>query len=339
MFEHKDMEDKSQKEEEYLDSGREEANSFVDSIKQKCTHDTIGGFASLLELPSKYGNPMLVTATDGVGTKIQLAILMNNHYPLGIDLVAMCVNDLICCGADPLLFLDYYATGKLKLTQGEEIIDGILAGCSQAGCYLAGGETAEMPGFYQQDKYDLAGFAVGIVSKNNVIKPKGEEGSIVIGLSSSGVHANGFSLIRHLMKTNRLKIDQPYGEHTLGEELLKPTKIYVKTIDKLKKANIDLLGIAHITGGGISENLPRALPSNCGAVIDFGGRELPELFKLIHQASNMSLTEFYSTFNAGIGMAVIVSPQQESNALEILSTEGAYTIGKLCKGTSEIIYK
>lgn len=287
----------------------------------------VGGFASLYELPLSYKNPVLVTATDGVGTKIELAIKYNKDEILGIDLVAMCVNDLLCYGASPLVFLDYYAGGKLQLERLEKIISGIEEGCKQAGCLLAGGETAEMPGFYPNHSYDLAGFVAGLVEKNAIIYPCAQNGSQLIGLAASGVHANGFSLIRRLLKEERLEPNQTCDGHSLIELLLQPTKIYAAAIKRLQSHKISLQGIAHITGGGITENLPRALPPNATAYVELG--EIPPLFSLIQQAAAIPDEELYSTFNCGTGMILIVAPETVNQVLNLLKEDNAQIIGEV----------
>jgi len=292
----------------------------------------IGGFASLYELPSSYKNPVLVTATDGVGTKIELAIKHNKDKVLGIDLVAMCVNDLLCYGASPLVFLDYYASGNLQLEKLEQLINGIMEGCAEAGCLLAGGETAEMPGFYPNHSYDLAGFVAGLVEKNAIIHPCAQNGSQLIGLASSGIHANGFSLIRRLLKEKRLKPNQLCDGLNLIEILLRPTKIYTAAIKRLQSHQISLQGIAHITGGGITENLPRALPSNATAYVKLG--KIPPLFSLIQQAATVPDEEIYSTFNCGIGMILIVAPEVADRVLSLLKEDGACILGEVKIGNT-----
>ena len=314
---------------------RDKGHALVENIKKMTgSHNAailegIGGFASLYELPPTYKTPVLVTATDGVGTKRQLAIEKKKHRVLGIDLVAMCVNDIICCGAKPLLFLDYYATGKIKSIHAQELITGILDGCHQAGCVLAGGETAEMPGLYHNNDYDIAGFAVGIVDKEHIIKARAAEGSILIGLPSTGVHANGFSLIRHLIAKKRLDLEQPHGTASLAEALLQPTRIYVQELAILQNNNISLQGVAHITGGGITENLPRSLPNGCTAVINLKSYKLPPLFSLLQQAGNIPQEELYRTFNCGIGMILIVAEAEATRAIALLENAGAQVVGKI----------
>lgn len=323
----------------YKDVGVDRAavSTLVDTIKRMShTQDPavlegIGGFASLYELPASYRRPVLVTATDGVGTKRTLAIEMNKHGVLGVDLVAMCVNDLICCGAKPLLFLDYYAAGALQAAPTEELLAGIIDGCRQAGCILAGGETAEMPGLYADDDYDLAGFAVGIVEKNAIIKARAIDGSVLIGLTSSGAHANGYSMVRHLLAAGKINLEQPCGETTLAEELMQPTKIYVKEIRQLQEAQIPLQGVAHITGGGITENLPRSLPLDTMAMIDFGRQELPPLFQILQRAGDIDEEELHRLFNCGIGMIIIVAAEHAEQSLSLLTVADARIIGEVRK--------
>ncbi len=312
---------------------KEKAQALVARINRLTGHQSpallnrIGGFASLYELPTSYKNPVLVTATDGVGTKIELAIKHNRDRILGIDLVAMCVNDLLCYGASPLVFLDYYASGKLQLEKLEQILSGIIEGCEAAGCLLAGGETAEMPGFYPNHSYDLAGFVAGLVEKNAIIYPCAQTSSQLIGLASSGIHANGFSLIRRLLKEKRLSPDQPCEDMSLIDALLQPTKIYAAAIKRLQSHQIPLQGIAQITGGGITENLPRALPPNAVAYVKLG--KLPPLFSLIQQAAAVPAEEIYSTFNCGIGMILIVPPESADRVLGLLKEDNARILGEV----------
>jgi len=301
----------------------------------------IGGFGGLFAPNIKQmKEPILVSGTDGVGTKLKLAFLMNKHDTVGQDCVAMCVNDVICCGATPLFFLDYMALGKNVPEVVATIVKGVADGCKKAGCALVGGETAEMPGFYPVDEYDLAGFCVGMVDKERMItKESIEIGDKVIGIASSGVHSNGFSLVRkvfNIEKNNINKYKEELGK-TLGEALLEPTKIYVKPIltllDKIK-----VKGISHITGGGFYENLPRMLRDDVSLKIDAKSYEVPAIFKLIQKEGNIPIRDMYNTFNMGIGMAVIVSSNDAEKTLEILNQEGedAYIIGEVIKGNKEI---
>lgn len=289
----------------------------------------LGGFGALCEIPEGYKRPVLVSATDGVGTKLKLAIETGKHNTIGIDLVAMCVNDLIVCGAEPLFFLDYYATAGLDVELASQVVEGIGIGCELSGCSLIGGETAEMPGMYQKGDYDLAGFSVGIVEKdeiieNNRVKP----GDKLIGLASSGPHSNGYSLIRKVLEVSNTPLSTPFGGTTLGDVLLAPTEIYVKAIQALKgKATIHAL--AHITGGGIVENLPRVLPDESQAVINLDSWARPEVFHWLQREGNIADSEMLRTFNCGVGMIVCVPEQECDAALEILKghNQGAFELG------------
>ena len=302
------------------------SNLFIEKIKLlvKSTHrnevkGTIGDFAGLFHLdPAKYKAPILVSSTDGVGTKLKIAQMMNKHDTIGIDLVAMSVNDILVKGAEPLFFLDYLATGKLSLDISVAIIEGIANGCSEAGCALIGGETAEMPGMYQDGEYDLAGFCVGIVETDKLI-----DGSVIsvgdriIGLASSGVHSNGFSLVRKILFENaQLGIDAVIDglDHSIGIELLQPTRIYVKSILNLSKS-FTIKGMIHITGGGFLDNIPRTLPYPCRALITKGSWSIPPIFSILQQMGNIDEKEMFRVFNMGIGMMIIVS---EKDCLEII---------------------
>ena len=289
----------------------DKANKFVDEIKKIAP--AIGGFSGFFPVDTKkYRNPVLVASTDGVGTKLKIAHLVNKHDTVGIDLVAMCVNDVLCTGAKPVFFLDYFATGKLELKVAKEIIKGIHEGCKQAGCILLGGETAEMPGFYKKGEYDLAGFAVGIVEKDKIIDGKKiSPGDYVFGLPSTGPHSNGYSLIRKIFSEKELK--------NLGNQLLKPTKIYSKEI--LKGPGKYAKGIAHITGGGFYDNIPRVLPENCQVVIFKNRWQIPEIFYKIQKKGNVSEKEMFRVFNMGIGMVIISSKEKLKDCILIGQVE------------------
>lgn len=304
----------------------------------------IGGFGGLFRVNlRKYKDPVLVSSTDGVGTKLKIAFMMDKHDTVGIDLVAMGVNDIIVSGAEPLFFLDYMATGKLRLNQSVDIVKGIVNGCKEAGCTLLGGETAEMPSFYKKDEYDLAGFAVGIVEKKRIVDgSRIRPNDILIGLASSGLHSNGYSLVRKLFfERMRYKItDMIKGlRRPLGEELLTPTRIYVKTVLKLLK-EFDIKGMAHITGGGLTENLPRILPEGLSAVIKKGSWKIHPIFKIIQEKGNISEKEMYRTFNMGIGFILVVPRRKAYSVLMRLKKlrEKAYIIGIIDKGKREIKY-
>lgn len=302
----------------------------------------IGGFGGLYAPQIKgMEEPILVSGTDGVGTKLKLAFLMDKHDTIGEDCVAMCANDVICTGASPMFFLDYMALGKNIPEKVATIVAGVAEGCKKAKCSLIGGETAEMPGFYPVDEYDLAGFCVGIVDKKKIINNKTIEiGDKVIGLKSSGVHSNGFSLVRKVFEVNKENLNE-YVESvgcTVGEALLKPTKIYVKPILKLIE-QVKVKGISHITGGGFYENMPRMLREGVALKIDKNSYEVPPIFKLIAERGNIPERDMYNTFNMGIGMAVIVPESEVEKSLKILKQAGeeAYLIGEVIAGNKEII--
>ena len=324
----------------YRDAGVDidAGNALVDEIKA-VTRKTnrpevlseLGGFGAMCEIPSGYKQPVLVSATDGVGTKLRLAMEMDKHDTIGIDLVAMCVNDLIVCGAEPLFFLDYYATGSLNIASTVQVVTGIGAGCELAGCALIGGETAEMPGMYSGNDYDLAGFSVGVVEKSKIIdQSKVAIGDNLIGLRSSGPHSNGYSLIRKIIDVSGAKLEQPFGDSTLGETLLEPTKIYVKTIAALAQS-VDIHALAHITGGGITENLPRVLPEAAQAQIRADAWNRPEIFNWLQKKGRVTDSEMLRTFNCGIGMILCVCAEQTQQALEILNKDSdqAFLLGSV----------
>ena len=292
----------------------------------------LGGFGALFELPiADYQQPILVSGTDGVGTKLKLAMMMNKHDTIGIDLVAMCVNDIVVTGAEPLFFLDYYATGKLEVDKGADIISGIAEGCSRAGCALTGGETAEMPGMYSGEDYDLAGFSVGIVEKSKMITAdKVAVGDVLLGLASSGPHSNGYSLIRKVLEVSGADLAQPMGDTTLGEALLAPTRIYVKQLLALFK-EVNVHALAHNTGGGLTENVPRVLPENTAAAIDPHSWPRPPVFDWLQQQGNIDAKEMLRTFNCGIGMVVCVAAADVAKATQILEAQGetVYRLGQI----------
>ena len=307
--------------------------------------DDIGGFGGLFSLDlTGYTNPVLVSGTDGVGTKLKMAFLMDKHNTVGIDCVAMCVNDVICCGAKPLFFLDYIACGKNVPEKIASIVEGIAEGCVQSGSALIGGETAEMPGFYPIDEYDLAGFSVGIVDKSRVVDKKSmQEGDIIIALPSSGVHSNGFSLVRKVFDIENCDIKLPRVEldgKSLGEVLLTPTKIYVKPMLALFE-QVKVKGVSHITGGGFYENIPRSIPDGLGAVVDKSAVKILPIFNLIQKEGNISERDMFNTFNMGVGMSVVVAKEDADKALEILKANGEepYIIGYIQKSEEKIIIK
>lgn len=282
----------------------------------------LGGFGGLFQLPGGYQEPVLVSGTDGVGTKLRLAIDAQRHDGIGIDLVAMCVNDIVVAGAEPLFFLDYYATGQLNVDVASEVVGGIGRGCEMAGCALVGGETAEMPGMYQAGDYDLAGFAVGIVEKSRIIDgSKVAPGDLLVGLPSSGPHANGYSLIRKVLEHSKASLDETLEGKSLADWLLAPTRIYVKPLLKLIQS-LPVHALSHITGGGLLDNIPRVLPANAQAVLNADSWELPPVFKWLQQAGNISDREMQRTFNCGIGMVLVVSADNAEAAVELLRQEG-----------------
>jgi phosphoribosylformylglycinamidine cyclo-ligase len=311
---------------------------IAESTRRPGMLEGLGGFGALFEIPpGKYREPVLVSGTDGVGTKLKLAIDTGIHHTIGIDLVAMCVNDVIVQGAEPLFFLDYYATGKLETTIAKRVIEGIGEGCRQAGCALIGGETAEMPGMYSQEDYDLAGFCVGVVEKSKIITGSTvQTGDTLLGIASSGPHSNGYSLIRKIVSHTRASLDQPFEGSTLGETLLTPTRIYVKAILRLLE-HIPVHAIAHITGGGLPGNVPRVLPKNTRAVIDARSWKRPAIFDWLQDGGNVAADEMYRTFNCGLGMVLAVHPQDSETVIRTLAESGerAFPIGTIEPHTGE----
>ncbi len=294
----------------------------------------LGGFGALCQLPTGYKEPVLVSGTDGVGTKLKLAMDTGIHDSIGIDLVAMCVNDLLVTGAEPLFFLDYYATGKLNVDIASSVVTGIGAGCEQSGCALVGGETAEMPGMYEGEDYDLAGFCVGVVEKSAIIDGSSVRiGDALIGIGSSGPHSNGYSLIRKIVERSGESLDSAFGDSTLGQTLLAPTRIYVKSVLNIIK-QYQVNALAHITGGGLLENIPRVLPRNTRAVIDTSSWQQPAIFDWLQEQGNVESREMYRTFNCGIGMVMAVSAEQANNIVDMLHQHGetAMVIGRIEAG-------
>lgn len=317
----------------YADAGVDidAGNELVDRIKPAAKRTKrsgvmsgLGGFGALFDLKDAgYSDPILVGATDGVGTKLRIAIDTGNVDTIGIDLVAMCVNDLVCQGAEPLFFLDYFATGKLELDQAARIIEGIAEGCAQSGCALIGGETAEMPGMYHDGDFDLAGFAVGAMERGTDLPAGVAEGNVLLGLGSNGVHSNGYSLVRKLVEVSGLgwDADCPWGEGTLGAALLAPTRLYVKqSLEAVRAGGVNAL--AHITGGGLTENLPRVLPEGMGATIDLNAWDLPPVFKWLAATGDMAEAELLKTFNCGIGMILVVDADSAEALTELLTAAG-----------------
>ncbi len=306
----------------------------------------IGSFGALFKLDiSKYKEPVLVSGTDGVGTKLRVAFMANRHNTVGIDLVAMCVNDILTSGAEPLFFLDYFATGRLSPEKAALVIEGIVEGCREAGCALVGGETAEMPGFYQDDEYDLSGFAVGIVDRPEIIDGSAiRPGDILIGLLSTGLHSNGYSLARKVFfDVGKMDVSayMPELGTTLADELLKPTRIYVKAFNALKKGRVLLKGMAHITGGGIPGNLPRIFPDGVGALVRKDSWPVPPVFRIIQDMGNVPPKDMARTFNMGIGCIIIVPEEAAGNAVSLLRGAGfnSSIIGSVVKGNKEVTYE
>lgn len=324
---------KAAKEITYADAGVDidAGNAFVDKIKPLAKRTMrpgvmsgLGGFGGLFDLKAAgYKDPILVAATDGVGTKLRIAIETGQLETIGVDLVAMCVNDLVCQGAEPLFFLDYFATGKLDVTDAARVVSGIAEGCAQSGCALIGGETAEMPGMYQKNDFDLAGFSVGALERGCSLPANVAEGDMLLGLRSSGVHSNGYSLVRKLVELSGLAWDapSPFGSGTLGEALLMPTRLYVKQVLAVL-AQGGLHGLAHITGGGLSENIPRVLNPQQGVSINLGNLALPELFQWLAQQGGLSQAEMLKTFNCGIGMVLVVAPAAQAQITALLKEMG-----------------
>lgn len=302
----------------------------------------VGGFGGLFELPEGYKKPVLVSGTDGVGTKLKLAFLLDKHNTIGIDCVAMCVNDVICCGAKPLFFLDYIACGKNFPEKIADIVAGVAEGCVQSGAALIGGETAEMPGFYPVDEYDLAGFSVGIVDKDKILDNSTvAEGDVIIALPSSGVHSNGFSLVRKVFDIENADIKTPVDElggKSVGEALLTPTKIYVKPMTALFD-EVEVKAVSHITGGGFYENIPRSLPDGYSAKIDKSSLRILPIFQLIQKVGSIPERDMFNTFNMGVGMSIVVAPENADKALEILKANGedAYIIGSVIKSDEGVV--
>lgn len=317
----------------------EAGNQLVDRIKPIAKRTLrpevmghIGGFSALFNIPvERYQQPVLVSSTDGVGTKLKLAIALQQHDSIGIDLVAMCVNDIITCGAEPLFFLDYYATGALDVDVATQVIAGIGQGCEQAGIALIGGETAEMPGMYQTKDYDLAGFCVGIVEKTKIIDGQQvQAGDKLIGIASSGIHSNGYSLVRKILETQHIALDMDFQGQTLGSVLLTPTRIYVKSLLELLRT-VPVHAIAHITGGGLLENVPRVIPTGLCASINTQSWLQPPIFQWLQQQGNLLKSEMYRTFNCGVGMVVCVPAIYLETALTCLTQMGetAWVIGDI----------
>ncbi|MBF2009455.1 MAG: phosphoribosylformylglycinamidine cyclo-ligase [Chlorogloeopsis fritschii C42_A2020_084] len=337
---------------DYKDAGVdvEAGRAFVTQIRN-LVHSTfrpevlggLGGFSGCFQLPTGFKEPVLVSGTDGVGTKLKIAQVLNCHDTVGIDLVGMCVNDVLTSGAEPLFFLDYLATGKLDKEQLTQVVAGIASGCKQAGCALLGGETAEMPGFYQVGEYDLAGFCVGIVEKSQLLDgSQVQVGDVAIALASSGVHSNGYSLVRKIISDRGFSwSEQPelLGGKTLGETFLTPTRIYVKPVLAARQAGLEIHGMAHITGGGLPENLPRCLGQGQAIQIDTNSWVIPPVFQWLAEVGLVSPQAMYNTFNMGIGFVLLVPPQLAQQAISHFESQNiaAYAIGEVITGSGELV--
>ncbi|WP_193194136.1 phosphoribosylformylglycinamidine cyclo-ligase [Nostoc sp. MG11] len=337
---------------DYRDAGVdvEAGRGFVDQIRN-LVHSTfrpeviggLGGFGGCFQLPGGFKEPVLVSGTDGVGTKLKIAHILNRHDTVGIDLVAMCVNDVLTSGAEPLFFLDYVATGKLDKEQLTQVVAGIASGCQQAGCALLGGETAEMPGFYQVGEYDLAGFCVGIVEKSRMLDgSQVQVGDVAIALASTGVHSNGLSLVRKIVSDRGFSwSDRPesLGGETIGETFIKPTRIYVKPVLAALQSGLDIHGMAHITGGGLPENLPRCLGKDQAIKIDPSSWTIPSAFAWLAEVGAVSLDAMYNTFNMGIGFVLLVPPHQVEQTITHFQSQDipTYVIGEVITGSAELV--
>jgi len=337
----------------YRDAGVniDAGNEFVEKIKSSVASTnrpgvmgSLGGFGGLFELPENYQHPVLVSGTDGVGTKLKLAIDLNKHDTIGIDLVAMCVNDILVLGAEPLYFLDYYATGELNAEIAASVVEGIAEGCRQSNAALIGGETAEMPGMYAKGDYDLAGFCVGVVEKQKIIDgSRVKAGDVMIAIASSGPHSNGYSLVRKIIEVSKADINISFGGHdqTLADALLAPTKIYVKAIHQLLET-FDIHAMAHITGGGLLENIPRVLPEKTQAVINTDSWQLPDVFQWLQDNGNVEINEMYRTFNCGVGMVLITSADDAYAIISMLNKNGdnAWQLGTVESGDKDqVVFK
>jgi len=329
-----------------VEAGRafvERIRSMVDSTMRSEVIGRLGGFSGLFQLPSGYQEPILVSGTDGVGTKLKLAHSLDRHTSVGIDLVAMCVNDVLTCGAEPLFFLDYLATGHLNEGQLADVVSGIAEGCRQAGCALLGGETAEMPGFYQPGEYDLAGFCVGIVEKSQLLDgSQVQVGDVAIALGSSGVHSNGFSLVRKILSDRQFDLSDRPAElsgQSLGEQLLTPTRIYVKPVLAARRSGLEIHGMAHITGGGLPENLPRCLGNGQSVAVDLTRWTLPPIFQWLATTGDVSPAGMFNTFNMGVGFVVLVPPAKVETAIAWFESQAlpAFAIGEVIPGEGQVV--
>ena len=315
-----------------IDAGNalvEKIKPLVEKTRRPEVMTGLGGFGGLFHLGNRFRDPVLVSGTDGVGTKLLLARQMDRHDTIGIDLVAMCVNDILVCGAEPLFFLDYFACGKLEVDAAADVVAGIAEGCRQSGCALIGGETAEMPGMYGAGEYDLAGFAVGAAERDGLIDGRRiDAGCVVIGLKSSGPHSNGYSLIRKVIEHSQAQLDDPFDGQTLGQALLAPTRIYVDAVRRLLDEQVDVRGMAHITGGGLTENIIRVIPEGLGLEIDPSAWSMPPVFEWLQQAGRIEAAEMRRTFNMGIGF-VLICPEPEAERIRSITREPAPIIARV----------
>ena len=327
-----------------IDAGDELVERIKPAAKRTLRPEVLGGlggFGALVELPARYRKPVLVSGTDGVGTKLKLAIDSGRHGSIGIDLVGMCVNDVLVVGAEPLFFLDYYATGKLDVETATDVVNGIAKGCELAGCALVGGETAELPGMYQGEDYDLAGFSVGVVEKDKIIDGSlVQDGDVIIGLASSGPHSNGYSLIRRILAVSGASFEHRLEGRSLIDRLMEPTRIYVKPLLQLLE-QVPVHAFAHITGGGLTENIPRVIPEGLGVEIDSASWPRPVIFEWLMQEGNVALPEMYRTFNMGIGMVACIAAGDESRTLAALQAAGeqAWRIGRVARGVNGVVIR
>ncbi len=331
----------------YKDAGVdiEAGDALVDRIKSVAKRTTrpevmggLGGFGALCKIPKGYEEPVLVSGTDGVGTKLRVALNLNRHDTIGQDLVAMCVNDLLVCGAEPLFFLDYYATGHLNIDVAADVVTGIGKGCELAGCALVGGETAEMPGMYEGEDYDLAGFSVGVVEQSKIIDgTQVKAGDVLVGIASSGAHSNGYSLLRKIIDVKNIDLNQIVDGRLLADVVMEPTRIYVKSILELCK-QVNVHAMAHITGGGLPGNLPRVLPDGAQAVVNESSWEWPELFKLLQREGGVDQFEMYRTFNCGVGMVLVLDPADVDQSIALLNAHGekAWKIGHIQENAASV---
>ena len=331
----------------YKDAGVdiEAGDALVDRIKSVAKRTTrpevmggLGGFGALCKIPKGYEEPVLVSGTDGVGTKLRVALNLNRHNTIGQDLVAMCVNDLLVCGAEPLFFLDYYATGHLNIDVAADVVTGIGKGCELAGCALVGGETAEMPGMYEGEDYDLAGFSVGVVEQSKIIDgTQVKAGDVLVGIASSGAHSNGYSLLRKILDVKNIDLNQIVDGRPLADVVMEPTRIYVKSILELCK-QVNVHAMAHITGGGLPGNLPRVLPDGAQAVVNESSWEWPELFKLLQREGGVDQFEMYRTFNCGVGMVLVLNPADVDQSIALLNAHGekAWKIGHIQENAASV---